>query len=506
MTAEPSLFTGADWDFDKVQRAYDAIEAVARDELGLDPYPVRLEVITAEQMLDAYAATGLPVMYPHWSFGKRFAQHESLYRHGLQSLALEIVINSDPSLCYIMEENTMATQATVIAHAAMGHAHFFKNNQVFRDWTDADTVLAEMREARDFVMDCENRYGRAAVERLIDAAHALFNHGVDRDPRTSRPDPRTMRERLRERRREERESLDDLWRRTVPTGEGEDGDDVDPREAERRALGLPEENLLYFLEANAPMLEEWQRGILRIVRRLASYLEPQRQTKMMNEGCATWSHYEIMTRLRDRGQLDEGTWLEFLHLHSQVIAQPDFDQRGFGGINPYALGFSMMTDIARICIEPTDEDRAWFPDIAGNGEPHGTLRRAWSEFRDESFIRQFLSPRQIREWRLFSLHDAADAPAYRVEAIHDEDGYRAIRSALADSYDPAADRPRIEVVDADLRGSRRLDLVHKVQDGHQLDPVEARRVLRHLRDLWSYDVRLREIDADTAKELSSYTE
>jgi spore cortex formation protein SpoVR/YcgB (stage V sporulation) len=115
----------------------------------------------------------------------------------------------------------------------------------------------------------------------------------------------------------------------------------------------------------------WQREILRIVRLIAQYFYPQRQTKMMNEGCACFTHHRIMTRLARKGQIDDGSFLEFLHSHSSVVMQPDFDDRRFSGINPYALGFAMMQDIERIALTPTDEDRLWFPDIAGNGDSYG---------------------------------------------------------------------------------------------------------------------------------------
>jgi stage V sporulation protein R len=504
MTARSGLlFEGPDWSFETLQRTYDAIEEIALSELGLDPYPVRLEVISVEQMLDAYAATGLPIMYPHWSFGKRFAQQEMLYRKGFQSLALEIVINSDPSICYIMEENTMTAQATVIAHAAMGHTHFFRHNEVFRAWTRADTMLDEMRHAQAFVKECEERHGQQAVERVLDAAHALFSQGVDRDRRAGPPEtPEERHTRLLRRRREEAEAEPDLWRRTVPHKAEDPFDEA--ALADPRALGLPDENILRFLETTAPLLEDWQRELLSIVRSLATYFEPQRQTKMMNEGCATWVHYEIMQRLHTRGRIDDAAMLEFLTLHTSVIAQPPFDAQGYPGINPYALGFAMMQDITRIATEPTAEDEAWFPDLAGSGDPVGTLRRAWAEFRDESFIRQFLSPRLMREWRLFSLGDDADAPEYRVDAIHDEAGYRRVRGALAEQHDPVAQQPRIEVTGADLRGDRTLHLCHWVEEGQQLDPVEARRVLHHVAHLWGYEVRLREVDAETGTEITAY--
>src|ERR1700716_2684446 len=135
------LFEEADWDFSTLQRVNDACEEIARSELGLDTYPNQIEVITAEQMLDAYSSVGMPLFYKHWSFGKHFAHQQASYRKGLMGLAYEIVINSSPCIAYLMEENTATMQTLVIAHAAFGHNHFFKNNYLFRQWTDADGIL-----------------------------------------------------------------------------------------------------------------------------------------------------------------------------------------------------------------------------------------------------------------------------------------------------------------------------------------------------------------------------
>ena len=133
-------------------------------------------------MLDAYASIGMPLFYKHWSFGKHFARNEAIYRAGMQGLAYEIVINSNPCISYIMEENTATMQALVIAHAAFGHNHFFKNNYLFQQWTDADGILDYLDFAKGYIAQCEERYGEAQVERLLDAAHALMSHGVHRYP------------------------------------------------------------------------------------------------------------------------------------------------------------------------------------------------------------------------------------------------------------------------------------------------------------------------------------
>ena len=282
--ADRPLFEGADWEFSTLQRCHDAIEDIAVNELGLSVYPNQIEVISAEQMLDAYSSIGMPLFYKHWSFGKQFARNEALYRAGMQGLAYEIVINSNPCISYVMEENTATMQALVIAHAAFGHNHFFKNNYLFKQWTDADGILDYLEFARDYVMECEERYGEAAVEKVMDAAHALMSHAVHRYPRRRATDLRLEEKRERERRLHDEQVFNDLWR-TVPGG---DNARHDPTIEERRRalLQLPQENILYFLEKTAPRLAPWQRELLRVVRIIAQYFYPQTQTKVMNEGCA----------------------------------------------------------------------------------------------------------------------------------------------------------------------------------------------------------------------------
>ena len=498
------LYDGPEWTFDLVNRAYDAIEEIGVGEMGLDVYPNQLEVIRAEQMLDAYASIGMPNMYRHWSFGKHFAREESAYRKGARALAYELVINSDPCINYIMEENSMTMQVLVMAHAAMGHNHFFKNNYLFQQWTDATAILDYLTFAKEYVAECEERYGVEAVESVLDSAHALMNQGISRHPVT-RQTARDKQDKARKRREYEEATYNEIWR-TVPRAKlqqlNSDGTPEMIREAE--SLKLPQENLLYFLEKHAPKLEEWQRELLRIVRMLAQYFYPQRQTKVMNEGCATFCHYEIMNRLYERGQVNEGAMLEFMHSHSSVVFQPRFEDPRYSGVNPYALGFEMMRDIQRMCLEPTKEDREWFPEIAGNGDPLGTLKTAWAEFRDDSFILQYLSPKVMREFRLFHIHDRSDSPFMQVESIHNEQGYRDVRRKLAAQYDTSITDPDIQVVSADLSGGRRLTLHHKVRNGVLLDKQACDRTLLHVAHLWGYRVKLMEMDSVTGEMLREH--
>src|SRR5581483_4077456 len=206
-----------------------------------------------------------------------------------------------------------------IAHAAFGHNHFFKNNYVFRQWTDADGILDYLEYARGYIEKCEERYGEAEVERLLDAAHALMSHGVHRYPRKRHATLASEQERAKERRLHAEQTFNDLWR-TLPNGKQlpEIQEAAKIEERRKALLQLPQENILYFLEKTAPRLQPWQREVLRIVRIIAQYFYPQSQTKVMNEGCATYVHYKIMQRLHEKGLLTDGNMVEFLRSHTNV--------------------------------------------------------------------------------------------------------------------------------------------------------------------------------------------
>ena len=302
-------------------------------------------------MLDAYSSVGMPLFYKHWSFGKHFAHQEAFYRKGLMGLAYEIVINSSPCISYLMEENTATMQTLVIAHAAFGHNHFFKNNYLFKQWTDADGILDYLEFAKNYVAQCEERHGHAAVERTLDAAHSLMSHGVHRYPGKKKLDLRARREAGAGAARTRRAACSTTCgarcrpgrRRPHPSSASIGG---------ARCSACRRKTCCTSSRRAAPRLQPWQRELLRIVRHIAQYFYPQGQTKVMNEGTATYVHYRIMTRLHEQGRISDGNFLEFLQSHTNVVFQPDFDNQNFSGFNPYALGFAMMQDIERIVTEP----------------------------------------------------------------------------------------------------------------------------------------------------------
>jgi spore cortex formation protein SpoVR/YcgB (stage V sporulation) len=418
MTRGEPISTESEWTFELLERYNEEIAKIAK-EFGLDTYPNQIEVISSEQMMDAYSAVGMPIGYNHWSYGKQFLSVEQSYKRGQMGLAYEIVINSDPCIAYLMEENTMTMQALVIAHACYGHNSFFKGNYLFRTWTDAKSIIDYLVFAKNYITKCEERRGVDNVEAILDSCHAIMNHGVDRYKRPYPLSPQEERDRQQERELHLQKQVNDLWR-TIPVSESNDKDATPKRFPKE-----PQENLLYFIEKNAPLLKPWEREIVRIVRKVAQYFYPQRQTQVMNEGWACFWHHFILNTLYDRGLVTEGFMIEFLKSHSGVVYQPPYNSQHFSGINPYTLGFSMMTDIRRICDNPTEEDKEWFPDIAGS-EWSQTLDFAMRNFKDESFILQYLSPHLMRELKLFAILDDDENEDIEVMAIHDDAGYRKV--------------------------------------------------------------------------------
>ncbi len=487
MSGQP-ISTGSEWTFELIERYDREIGRLAR-EYGLDTYPRQIEVISAEQMMDAYASVGMPIGYQHWSYGKQLLQIERNYRRGQMGLAYEIVINSNPCIAYLMEENSMMMQALVIAHAAYGHNAFFKGNYLFRAWTSADAIIDYLVFARDYIRQCEERHGIDAVEETLDSCHALMNFGVDRYHRPPELSLQQERERQQEREAYLQTQVNELWR-TIPVAKDRPG--IENGKGEARFPAEPQENILYFIEKNAPLLKPWQREVVRIVRKLAQYFYPQRQTQVMNEGWATFWHYTLINTLYDRGLVDDGFMMGFIHSHSNVVYQPPFDSPHYSGINPYTLGFAMMSDIRRICERPDDEDRRWFPAIAGSDWLE-TLDHAMRDFRDESFVLQFLSPRLIRELRLFSILDDDRKQRLEVTAIHDDEGYQAIRQALSRQYNLGRNEPNIQITRVDIEGDRSLTLRHEIRDRRPLHD-DTREVLRHLARLWGFTVRLETVD------------
>lgn len=374
---------------------------------------------------------------------------------------------------------------------------------MFKNHTDATNILSDLAYLRDFVRECEKKYGVKEVERLLDACHALENYGVHR---YLKPSPLTSQGKE----AREKQRLEDLANIRPASSLY---DKILPKQEFKKAvvsnkdaidLGM-EENILLFFADNAPHLPEWKRRIIRMIADKAQYFYPQRQTQVMNEGWATFWHDTTLRDMDALNLIDHGHMQEAFRANAGVIYQADYDNPHFNGrMNPYALGLAMFRDIKRICLDPTDEDKKWFPDIAGCQDWLRVFKDAMHNFKDESFIQQYLSPNVIRDFSLFAYKDDEKAATLEITGIHESRGYQQVRDTLASNYRLADNEPSIEAHQYFYKTDRRLVLKHTMHNDKPLEEANTREVLKHLYQLWEHPVLIQSVNdnGDVAKTLS----
>src|SRR5437879_1820276 len=351
------------------------VELVQR--FGLDPYTQEFEICDYEEMLSYMVYSGMPSHYPHWSYGKAYEKLKTLYDYGLSGLPYEMVINSDPCIAYLMRDNTLALQILTIAHV-YGHNDFFKNNFTFRtiraEFT-IETFKAHANRVRHYVEDPS--IGLEKVERILDAVHALFlqcrrNLSIRKQTETEQRIAKL------ENSKPSTDPFQSIHRRK---------DWVSP-DLDKVPL-YPEEDILLFIRDHNPQLADWERDLLTMVHEQAQYFIPQIETKIMNEGWASYWHREILNSL----DLPQELHLEFLVRHNQVVRPIE------GGLNPYHLGLKMWEDIRKRYDDPSPEEAHEFHRPVGQGLKQ--IFEVRSADRDASFLRRFLTEELMREMDLF---------------------------------------------------------------------------------------------------------
>ncbi|MHC6178696.1 SpoVR family protein [Clostridium sp. JNZ X4-2] len=394
----------------------DIIENDAK-KLGLDFYPQEFEIVDYKDMIGYEAYLGMPSRYPHWSFGKSYDKADSLYKYNISGLPYEMVINSSPCLAYLMKDNTLLLQILTMAHV-YGHNDFFKNNRLFKEGTRAAYTIEMFKNHADMVREYVNdpSIGYEEVEKILNAAHAIrfqFNRTIGMG-------------------KTEEESKEDIMAFIINHGE----------------------------------LEEWQKNILNVVRRESQYFIPQVETKIMNEGWASYWHYKILNQL----DLPPSLHLEFIKRHNDVISPL------MGTINPYYLGFKMFQDL----------EKRYGSD---------KIFQVRSMERDESFIRRYLTEDLCSEMNLFQYVKKNND--YVVKEISDDSGWTEIRNTLCNTCG-ANMIPNI-TVDQISKKDGTLVLNH-LYEGRELNSAYTEETLKHIYDLWKYPVELNTtIDKDKIK-------
>ena len=430
-------------------------------EFGLDCYPQEFEICDHAQMLGYMAYSGMPSHYPHWSYGKSYEKLKTLYDYGVSGIPYEMVINSSPALAYLMRDNSLCLQILTIAHV-YGHNDFFKNNFTFKS-TRAEFTIGTFKAHADRV----RRYvdtpsiGLEKVESFLDAAHSLSLQ-CRRNLAVKKLSQDEERERLVAAATPPADPFQRIHRRQE-AGEPD----------LRRVPPVPDDDVLLFIRDHNPYLHEWEKDLLTIVNEEAQYFIPQIETKIMNEGWASFWHKRILDSL----VLPQELHLEFLVRHNQVVRPIP------GQLNPYHLGLRLWEDLERRGDDPTPEERENLP----RGKDGRALLFETREVdRDASFVRRWLHETLMRDLDIFRYEPKGDDLV--VSDVSDEDGWRAVKDTLLKSIGMAG-VPVIRVEDADYNHTRTLLLLH-AHDGRDLQLEYAEKTLGYLHRLWGRDVAL----------------
>lgn len=473
-------FDSADWTSKSLNDTWNIIREIAVQEFKLDFYEPYFEVCTFEEMLKIYT-TSFPIMFDHWSFGKDYESVYRQYQNNRMSIAYEVIFNTDPALCYLLETNSSVMQGLVMAHAAVGHSAFFKMNSFIRENTNARLIIPFLKNFRTYVKECESKYGNEAVEQVLDVCKTFALYAVDKSEKlilTSKQ----RREKKEQRIREQEKDFDIL---VENVGSNKTNITQDPT-----LLRQAEENVLKFIAEYSPNLKDWEREIVRKYCKVEQYFYPQRLTKMMNEGFATFWHYQIMNRLYDGGHINEGQYFEFVHSHTGVTCQHDHDSKYYHGINVYKLGSEMFNDIKRICEKPTEEDKQFSPGLIGKNWIE-EVNSAAINYRDSSFVAQFLSPKLVRDFKFLTIRNDSEQDFYEVTAVHDDVDFKEIRKHLENHYNLYNHIPSLSIEGASLKGNRTLYLSLRQINREYTEENGLLNSIKLLKRLWPHTIRLK---------------
>ena len=404
------------------------------EDLGLDWHPIDYEIIDYQEMLGAMAYTGLPTHYRHWSYGKEYERTHTLYNMGQTGLPYEMIINSNPSIAYLMRENALYIHLLTMAHC-VGHSDFFKNNRMFSE-TNPNHIIDKFKAASKYVRTLieDPSIGIDKVEVILDAAHSI-KYQV---PRYSGIKPKTHAEIL---------ELEKLKMK---------GDSTYTPNLDKIPL-RPEYNVLRFVADHSKHLKDWERNLILIVEESSTYFIPQALTKVMNEGWACTIHYKIINELN----LPDNLYLPFVKLHNQVV------RPHLGELNPYHLGFKLFENI-----------------ISKHGfEEAMTVRQVHN---DISFLRFYLDEEFMQKMNYFSYSFKKSKKSITIDEISDEDGWEKVRDALIRNI--GLNRIPIVYVD-EIEKDNTLSIIHE-HDGRDLDIQYASKVYEHLETLWGDNVKL----------------
>ena len=432
LNLEEYLEATVNWKVDDL-KMWDEKVCELAESFNLDWFPINYEICDYFEMIGHMSYHGTPSHYNHWSYGKSFERTHQMYNLGMEGLPYELILNSNPSIAYLMRQNPLYLQVLIMAHC-VGHSDFFKNNRMFKN-TRPDTVTSRFRNAKKRIQKYteDPNIGLKNVETFLDSLHAI-KFQTERNSR------------IRKDRGHIKEEMIDRFN----SSKNRDRSQIDVS----KKLLKPDEDLLSFLAEYGNHFEDWQIDLINIVKDESQYFIPQIKTKIINEGWASFWHYKLMNAL----DLPQDIYIPFIKSHNQVV------RPHLGRLNPYNLGFYLFNKI---------EKEMGLEECFIIREVH----------EDISAIRMYFDFEDLNELGLFSYSKREDGNY--IDDISDGDGWKNVKNDLLRNIGDAG-IPKVIVSDISRSGDLILKHVH---DGRDLELEYADNVVESIKSLWPKNVK-----------------
>lgn len=451
------------------------------EELGLKTMPIEFDIVPDQKMLEIMAYRS-PTNISNWKFGRDYERLRTMHENTAHSLPYEVVINSNPSRAYFMKSNVFVVQVLVMAHV-VGHVNFFTENRHFQE--SRRDIIEYMAEAGRRFRKYERRYGIDEVESIIDAGHAIQLH--------SNPFEKETEEEKRERVFKQKRQQFHAPKTSEFADLTSDNSDKVKEDIELfnqklwRTLRLktpvePTEDLMRYVIDNSPVLENWQKDILEVLRNEGQYYWPMMKTKYMNEGWATYWHQIIMDRLFEEKLLDTGEHAQYNFSNSLVKAENPMS------LNPYLVGFSMWKDIEERWNKGRHgsewencndwETKENWDDKSMKGRER--MFNAMRNYTDWFFMQDFLTPELVNDLNIY-IYVEKENPA-TIDYVRIKDEARKARDMIIASFAHSG-IPKIEITNGNYEGKGELKMVHNF-GGSELDKKFSEETLKHIFRLW----------------------
>jgi stage V sporulation protein R len=476
-------------EFQKLIKVEERVKQIV-DDMGLKVYDIEFDICQPQKMLEIMAYR-IPTNISSWKYGRNYERLRTIYEKYSSNLPYEVVINSDPARAFLMNNNTFAVHALVIAHV-FGHVNVFAENKYFTN--SRQDIMGVMAQANKRFNEYERKYGIDEVEQIVDAGHAIQLHSSPFDKETEEEKRERIYNHVKQKiisSHQSKEEYSDL----IPNDIKDFNHDLElvlqkiKRNLRLKSPVEPTTDLLRYIIDNSRILEDWQKDILEMLRMEGRYFWPMMKTHYLNEGWATFVHEKVMRKLFQEDVLNISDHAQYTYSNALVKAEnPE-------SMNPYLIGSKMWEDIESrwntgqhgkdwdLCSDEKERENWDTEEMAGWEKCKGVMRT----YTDWAFFQNFLTTKLVDDLNMY-IYQKQETPT-TIDYVIIKKKAEEIKTMIINSFAHSS-IPLIEAVDGNINGNGSLLLEHR-WDHMDLEGRYAKETCKHICRLWGNKVYLR---------------